>query len=228
MTTIALDRDTVPLGRRLVLSGTLLVAAIVGCLAVAIANSTWFGVLNSFVGATEALPRGLLYSSWLLLIGGPIVAMRPASFGFRLGDLRTHVRLVVVVVLGSVAATVLLLRLIGATPYSEASLFIEVVDVPVTEELVFRAVLLTALLAGFARLWPAHTAVALAIGVDAIAFGVGHLANFGVNPSAFTIGQAVFATVLGALCGFLMVRTRTVYSAILLHGAVNAAVVLGS
>ena len=88
--------------------------------------------------------------------------------------------------------------------------------------------MLTALLAALGRLWPAPTAVVLAIVIDGVAFGAAHLANLIMNPSVFTIAQAGFAAVLGGLCAFLMVRTRSVYPAILLHAAVNAAVVLAS
>ena len=112
------------------------------------------------------------------------------------------------VVAAAAAGTILLLRLIGTTPYSDASLFIEVVDVPVTEELVFRAVLLTALLVILRRLWSPATTVALAIIIDAIAFGTAHLANLTITATMFTVGQALFATVLGGLCAVLMVPTQ--------------------
>jgi membrane protease YdiL (CAAX protease family) len=44
----------------------------------------------------------------------------------------------------------------------------------------------------------------------------------------FVIGQVAFASVLGVACAFLMTRTRSVYPAMLLHGVVNAVVVLAS
>ena len=216
-----------PLGR-IALSILLLIGAIAASAIVALSNSLWFDILNSFVGATDAVTRGLLFSSWLLVIGGPIVIWRPRAFGFQLGDLRSHLGLVGTTVVAAVVVTIVLLRLIGSTPYSNASLFIEAVDVPVTEELVFRAVMLTALLAALGQLWSTPTAVVLAIVINGLAFGAAHLANLITNPSAFTIGQAVFAAVLGGLCAFLMAKTRSVYPAILLHAAVNAAVVLAS
>ena len=208
------------------------VAALVGAVTlsvlIAIANTAWFEIVNQVIRATDAVARGLIFSSWLLLIGLPVVVWRPRRFGFQPGDIASHLGLVAAIVVGAVAATIALLRLVGSTPYSDASLFIEVVDVPVTEELVFRAVLLTVLVAVLGRLWPARTAIPLAIAFDAVAFGAAHLANLGANPSAFTVAQAGFATILGGLCAFVMIRTRSVYPAILLHAAVNAAVVLAS
>jgi membrane protease YdiL (CAAX protease family) len=213
---------------RIAWSVVLLVGAVALSVAIAIANTVWFDIVNQFVGATTSVARGLVFSSWLLVIGLPIVVWRPRAFGFRRGDIGAHVGFVMAILVGSVAGTIALLRLVGSTPYSDASLFIEVVDVPLTEELVFRAVLLTALIAALGRLWPARTAIPLAILFDALAFGAAHLANLGANPSAFTFAQAAFATILGGLCALVLTRTRSVYPAILLHGAVNAAVVLAS
>ena len=228
MATAALRSTGVGSLGRVALSVLVLLGAIAASLIVAISNSTWFDAVNSFVGATDGLTRGLLYSSWLVVLGAPVVLARPGRFGFRTGDIRSQVGLIAIVVIGSAAATVALVRLTGATPYSDASLFIEVVVVPFTEELGFRAVLLTALLAVLGRLWDAPTAVTLAIVFNGLAFGAAHLANLATNPAAFTIAQALFAATLGSLCAFLMVRTRSVYPAMLLHAAVNAAVVLGS
>ena len=209
-------------------TAAILVGAVAGATAVAVLNGVWFDLVNGIVHATGSIARGLVYSSWLIVIGVPIVVRRPRAFGFRVAQISDHLTLVAGVVVLATAGTVFLLQLIGSTPYSDASLFIEVVDVPFTEELVFRAVLLTALLVVLRRLWSPATTVALAIIIDAIAFGTAHLANLTATATIFTLGQAVFATVLGGLCAVLMVRTKSVYPAIALHAAVNAAVVLAS
>jgi membrane protease YdiL (CAAX protease family) len=212
--------------RRLVDTAGVFVGALAVAIAIAVLNGVWFDVVNGMVEATGTVARGLLYSSWLILIAVPVVVRRPRAFGIRVGQVPEHLALVTGVVGAATAGTVLLLQLIGSTPYSDASFFIEVFDVPITEELVFRAVMLTVLLVVLRRLWPAATAAALAIAFDAIAFGTAHLANLTAVPTPFTLGQAAFATVLGGLCAFLMVRTKSVYPAIALHAAVNAAVVL--
>jgi membrane protease YdiL (CAAX protease family) len=124
------------------------------------------------------------------------------------------------------AATAVVLSMVDSTPYSNASAVVETVVVPVTEELVFRAVLLTALLALFSRLTTAHRAALLAVVVNGLTFGVAHLANAQALAASFVIGQAVFASVLGIACATLMANTRSVYPAMLLHAAVNAVVVL--
>ncbi|MEX2546651.1 MAG: CPBP family glutamic-type intramembrane protease [Chloroflexota bacterium] len=43
---------------------------------------------------------------------------------------------------------------------------------------------------------------------------------------SFVLPQVLFASVLGASCAALMLRTRSVYPAMLLHAVVNAVVVL--
>jgi membrane protease YdiL (CAAX protease family) len=184
--------------------------------------------VNRVVGASETVARGLVFSSWLVLVGGAVVVWRPAAFGFRLGDIRRHSRLVLGTLLGAMALTAALLRLVGATPYSDASLVVESVVVPVTEELVFRAVLLTILLALLVRLHDERTAAVLAVAGNGVAFGLGHLANATSLSAGFVVAQAIFACVLGLGCAFLMIRTRSVYPAIALHAVVNAVVVLAS
>jgi hypothetical protein len=127
---------------------------------------------------------------------------------------------------GAALVTWLLLRVTGATPYSDASLVIETVVVPFSEELLFRAVLLTLLLGAFARLHGVRLAVALAVVVNGVVFGTAHLANAATIDLAFVVQQAAFASILGVLCASVMVRTRSVFPAMLLHAAVNAVVVL--
>ena len=211
-------------------------ALTVGCIVVASAasvlvallNQPYFAFVNGFVDARETVARGVLFSSWLVLVGGGIAIWRPSAFGFRIGETRQHWRLVLLTLLGAAAVTAILLRAVGSTPYSDASLLIETVVVPVTEELVFRAVLLTALLFLLGRLYEANTALVLAVLVDGLAFGLAHLANATSLATGFVLGQAAFAGVLGAGCAYLMARTRSVYPAILLHGVVNAVVVIAS
>jgi membrane protease YdiL (CAAX protease family) len=204
---------------------------LVACLAsllVALANQPWFELVNRVIGARETVARGIVFSSWLVVVGGAIVVWRPAAFGFRLGDVRRHWRLVVGVTIAGAATTALLLRLTGATPYSDASFFIETVDVPLTEELVFRAVLLTALLVALRRFHDERTATVLAVAFNGLAFGLAHLANATSLATGFVLAQAGFAVVLGMGCAVLMARTRSVYPAMLLHAAVNAVVVVAS
>jgi membrane protease YdiL (CAAX protease family) len=213
---------------RLLLTLGCLVLASAASVLVAFLNSPYFAFVNGLVEARETIARGMLFSSWLVLVTGPIVVWRPSAFGFRIGETRRHWRLVLVTVVAAAALTALLLRAVGATPYSDASLFIETVVVPVTEELAFRAVLLTGLLVALSRLHDARTALILAVTFDGVAFGLAHLANATSLASGFVLAQATFAGVLGMGCAYLMARTQSIYPAIALHAVVNAVVVIAS
>jgi membrane protease YdiL (CAAX protease family) len=221
----AIHVDRIPI-LTLGLTTLCLLGACAWSMAVALANQPYFDLLNGFVGARDAVPRGLLFSSWLVLVGGVVLIWRPPAFGLRIGQVREHVPLIVGMTVVAALATAVILKLTGSTPYSDASLFIESVVVPFTEELVFRAVLLTVLLAALMRLHDASRATALAIVINGVAFGMAHLANATSIATSFVIAQAVFAAVLGGACAYLMVRTRSVYPPMVLHGVVNAVVVV--
>jgi membrane protease YdiL (CAAX protease family) len=212
------------LSRALVTLGVLAVASAIA-LFVAVANVTYFQVVNGFVGATDEVARGVLFSTWLLLVGGPVIALRPARFGFTAGHMRRHWRLTLGTCAVGAAVTAVLVSFAGRLPYSDASPFIEIIDVPFTEELVFRGVFLTILMGALARMQPPSTAVALAVLFDGIAFGVAHVANALALDIAFVLSQATFATCLGIACAYLMLKTRSIYPAMLLHAAVNGVVV---
>ncbi|HSK53002.1 MAG TPA: CPBP family intramembrane glutamic endopeptidase [Clostridia bacterium] len=217
-----------PLARsaRLGLTLGVVAAAFLGAWAVALANSAWFDLANSYVQARETVARGLVFSTWLVLVAAPFIVRDPAAFGLRFGLVRRRWREIAALTAGAAVVTWLLLRVTGATPYSEASLVIETVVVPVSEELLFRAVLLTLLLGAFARLHGIRLAVALAVVVNGLAFGTAHLANAATLDLTFVARQAAFASVLGVLCAIAMVRARSVLPAMLVHAAVNAVVVL--
>jgi membrane protease YdiL (CAAX protease family) len=203
-----------------------LVLACAASLVVAFANGAYFDLVNGIIGARETVARGLVFSSWLVLVGAVVVAWDPRSFGFRLGDIAAHWRLVAATVAIAAVVTAMLVALTGPTPYSDASLLIETVVVPVTEELVFRAALLTLLVVVLGRLHERRTALALAVLFDGFAFGLAHVANAVSIDPAWVLSQMTFASALGAVCAYLMVRTRSVYPAMLLHGVVNSVVVL--
>ncbi len=201
-------------------------AAVAGALALAVANAAWFDVLNGLLGLTDAAARALLFSSFLLLIGGAAVARDPAAFGLRAPRRSRDWRLVALACAAGALLTWLALRLAGSTPYDDASKLVEIVLVPVTEELVFRAVLLTLLVAAVARWVGGPRVLAIAVVIDGLSFGVAHAANALTLDPACVVMQVAFATVVGLGCAALMARTWSVYPAVLLHAVVNTVVVL--
>ena len=193
--------------------------------AVALANQPYFDLLDGVVGARDSVARGLLFSSWLVLLSAPFVVWRPSLIHLQLGDVQRSWRLIGGVLVAGGMLTALVLATYGATPYGDASWFIEMVVVPVTEELAFRGALLGVMLLVLRRVYPAGTAATLAIVFNGLAFGMGHVANATALSIGFVIAQMTFAGFLGMACAWLVIRTRSVYPAMLLHAVVNGVVV---
>ncbi len=203
-----------------------LIGAVAVSLAVALTNQPWFELMNRWFRFEDPILRGALYSSWLVLVAAPFIVRRPSEFGLRFGEVAHHWHLCAVVTLGAMAITAIVLTLVSATPYNDASAMNEVVIVPFSEELVFRGVILTALLAILGRIHAPSTAVVSAVVVNAVVFGAAHGTNLLFHPASFVIPQMVFATVvMGIPAAYLVVKTRSIYPAMLLHGAINAVVV---
>jgi membrane protease YdiL (CAAX protease family) len=201
------------------------VAAVAFTMAIALTNQPYFELVNGWVRADEPVARGAVYSSYLLLIGLAVVVWRPGAFCLGVGETFARWRLVGGSTVGMAALTMVVLTVVSGTPYANARWENEVVIVPLTEELVFRGVLFSALLAAMRRLHPPATAAALAIGTNAIAFALGHATNLFWLPGSFVLPQVAYAGVIGVVAAFVMLRTRSVYPAMLVHAAVNAVVV---
>jgi membrane protease YdiL (CAAX protease family) len=217
---------SMPRARRLFPAAAFLVATVCIAVGLAYANGVYFDLANRLVAAREPLSRGLLYSSWLMLLALPFAVVRPTWLKLDPRGLRSHVTLVAGFAIVAVLITAGLLKLMGPTPFSDASLVIEVGVVPVTEELVFRGVMLSALLGLTSAAYSGRSGIALAVLVDGIAFGVAHVANAGFLQISFVFAQAAFASVLGVALAALVARTNCVWAAVLVHAAVNATVVL--
>jgi membrane protease YdiL (CAAX protease family) len=212
-------------GRRWALTAAAAVAAVAFTMAIALTNQPYFELLNRWIGADDPVARGAVYSSYLLLIGLAIALWRPRAFGLGLGDTISQWRLVGGAVVGMAALTAVVLLAMSPTPYADAAWQNEILLVPVSEELVFRAVLFSALLAAMGRLHAPARAAPLAIGISAAAFALGHATNLFWLPASFVVPQVAYALVIGLVAAFVMLKTRSVYPAMLVHAAVNAVVV---
>lgn len=218
-------RQPTTLGPRWALTAAAAVGTVAFTMTIALTNQPYFELVNRWVGADDPVARGALYSSYLLLIGLAAALWRPTAFGLGLGDTIRRWRLVASAAAGMAAMTGLVLLFISPTPYADAHWQNEVVIVPFTEELVFRAVVFSALLVAMMRLHPAATAVPLAIGINAAAFALGHATNLMWLPASFVVPQMAYAVVIGLVAAFVMFKTRSVFPAMLVHAAVNAVVV---
>lgn len=219
-------RDTGVVTRGIVADLALLLGATAATLVFARLNTIVANAAIGIVGTAPPLVAGLIFSAFPFLLASVIVVRDPARYGVQLGRTRERLPLVVGTIAAMVVLTVIALAGAPRTPFSGADFVIEVVSVPVSEELLFRGVLFTLVLMVLARRHAPGTSVALAAVISGVAFGIGHLNNLDAYQPSFVLQQAVFATILGVVAGRLRGSTDSVYPAILLHAAVNLVAVL--
>lgn len=147
----------------------------------------------------------------------------PSFFGYRLGSIRQHWKLIVGLGVFFTAAPMLYRLLVGETPFGANTWFFEGVVVPLAEEGVFRGVLVSVLLWGFGKMYTPRTAVMLTLFVSTLIFASSHLNNLGHYPTGFILFQVGFSTILGLAFGFIRIRTDSIYPAIFLHALFNLA-----
>jgi membrane protease YdiL (CAAX protease family) len=183
------------------------------------------------VGGSVALATlwGVLQRGHLLLLAGPLVIWRHRLFGFQLGTIGQHWRMLLAMLLvncGVVAAYLWLTH--STTPYSGNEwLITEAVTVPLVEETIWRGLALTTIMLALGHFLPAATSGQLAIWVSGIAFGLLHAANLlhGM-PAAFVALQTLNAVIWGIMYGYARVKTNSIYPPMALHAAMNLIVVL--
>jgi membrane protease YdiL (CAAX protease family) len=195
--------------------------AVIGTLAFAIANSAWADWVQARLATTSDLVNGLAFSAFPLVIGAMVVAFNPRGFGIQLGTSVDRWRLVLLVTLAMSAFAAGALTLVGSNPFRGADPIVQVVAVPISEELVFRGVLFALVLGALRRLHAPGRALWLAVVISGAAFGIGHLNNLGSYDATFVVGQAAYASVLGMAGGWLRASTSSLLPPILMHAAVN-------
>jgi hypothetical protein len=147
----------------------------------------------------------------------------PHTFGLTLGRTRQHLGLVGSTLL-VIAAVVLTFRMSGSTAPYDATVG-EFLLVPLGEELLFRSVLLAALVELF-RVGKVPHHIGWAVGVSALAFGMGHLGNLGYTETTFVLLQVFVATVFGIVAGWVRVRTDSIVGPVLMHMTMNVVAVV--
>jgi membrane protease YdiL (CAAX protease family) len=212
----------VPTRRSPIASTVLIFAlAVVGTLAFAILNSAWADWIQARLDTSSDLVNGLAFSAFPLVIGGAVVAANPRRFGIQVGTTPDRWRLVLLLTLAMSVFAAAALTLIGSNPFRGANPVIQVIAVPLSEELVFRGVLFALVLGALSRVHASGRALWLAAVISGVAFGIGHLNNLGSYDAIFVVGQAVYASILGVAAGWLRARTSSILPPILMHAAVN-------
>ena len=202
-------------------TGVVSVLAVGGALLFAVANSAWAGWIHARLASGSELVNGVAFSAFPMAVGLLVAAWAPNRFGLRLGSTLDRWRLIALLTLAMTAFAAAALALVGSNPFRGADLVVQVLAVPISEELVFRGVLFTLVLGGMLRLHRPGRALWLAVLISGVAFGVAHLNNLGSYDTTFVVLQAVYASILGCAAGWLRAATSSVLPPILMHAVVN-------
>jgi membrane protease YdiL (CAAX protease family) len=89
------------------------------------------------------------------------------------------------------------------------------------EELLFRGLILIAMLIAWGR---TPRGVAKSVVVSSLMFGATHMINVLVRPAGIVLFQALVVSLPGIVYGALLLKTRSLWPAILIHWLTNAAV----
>jgi membrane protease YdiL (CAAX protease family) len=197
------------------------ILAVVGTLVFAVANSAWADWIQARLATSSDLVNGLAFSAFPLVIGALIGVVDPRRFGVQVGTTLARWRLLLVLTCAMSAFAAGALLLIGSNPFRGANPIIQVIAVPVTEELIFRGVLFTLVLGALARAHPPGRAVWLAVMISGVAFGIGHLNNLGSYDATFVVAQAAYASILGVAAGWLRASSSSIVAPVVMHATVN-------
>lgn len=165
-----------------------------------------------------------IFSDAVLLFAAFIpVFWAPRFFGYQLGSIARHWKMLLGMVVFFVSAPLLYRLIAGETPFGANTWFFEGIVVPFAEEGFFRGILLSMLLWGFGKLYAAKTTNVLTIIFSTLIFATAHLNNLGHYPTGFILFQVGFSTILGLAFGYSRVTTGSIYPAIVLHALFNLA-----
>jgi membrane protease YdiL (CAAX protease family) len=165
--------------------------------------------------------NALEFAVYPLLIAFGIALWRPRLYGLHIGLTFSCWRTVIVslLVVGLVVGGYVLPG--NRTPWDSKGL-VNFTVVPVYEELLFRGILFTLILAYARHHYTETHSVWIAIIVSALGFGIGHLTNGFYVGWSFAVFQMLYATLFGLLAGYNRARTESVIAPVLLHALMNA------
>ncbi len=170
---------------------------------------------------------GIIQRLWLIIPALPIVLWKPRQIGFQWGKISRHWLMLAIMLVLNVGVIIGFKLISGSTPYSGLNMLInEIVTVPLVEEIVWRGIVFMVLLALLKRTWPESTSSTLAAIISGLCFGVLHYSNASFYSPAFVLLQTLNATVWGLVYGVARAKTESIYPSILMHAAMNMAVVI--
>jgi membrane protease YdiL (CAAX protease family) len=183
---------------------------------------------NVFYQAVSKTPHNtylndILSDLVLLFLGFMPVFWAPRLFGYQIGDIPKHWKLLLGLAIFFTGAPLIYRLIVGSTPFGANTWFFEGVVVPLAEESLFRGILFSLMLWGFSKSFPERTAQTLALVLSTMVFASAHLNNLGHYPTGFILFQVGFSIIVGLGFGYAMLKTRSIYPAFVLHALFNLA-----
>jgi membrane protease YdiL (CAAX protease family) len=200
-----------------VLSGAILVWGVV------FANNAIYPLISTRFPTVPSLVNDIFSDAVLLFVAFMPALLAPGFFGYQLGSIPKHWKILLGMTVFFVAAPLLYRLIAGETPFGANTWFFEGVVVPFAEEGFFRGILLSLLLWGFGKLYAAGTAERLTLIFSTLIFAAAHLNNLGDYPTPFILFQVSFSTILGLAMGYSRIKTGSIYPAIVIHSFFNLA-----
>jgi len=159
----------------------------------------------------------------LLFVAFMPIIWAPKFFGYQLGDISKHWKMLLGMTIFFVGAPLLYRLVVGETPFGANTWFFEGVVVPLAEEGLMRGFLFSLLLWGFREMYNESTAGWLTLIFSTLIFATAHLNNLGSYPTSFILFQVGFSTIIGLAFGYTRMKTESIYPAIILHALFNLA-----
>jgi membrane protease YdiL (CAAX protease family) len=159
----------------------------------------------------------------LLFVAFMPIVWLPRFFGYQIGSVVKHWKLLLGLAIFFVAAPLLYRLIAGETPFGANTWFFEGVVVPIAEEGLFRGILFSMLLWGFAKLFSPRISELLAIIIGSLIFASGHLNNLGHYPAGFILFQVGFSIIVGLVFSYSRAKTASIYPPMILHALFNLA-----
>jgi membrane protease YdiL (CAAX protease family) len=187
------------------------------------ANNAIYPIISTKYFHVHPYVNDIFSDAVLLFVAFMPVIWAPEFFGYQLGTVTKHWKLLFGLTIFFVGAPLLYRLIMGETPFGANTWFFEGVVVPFAEEGLMRGILVSMFLWGFGKLYAESTANWLTIVFSTLIFATAHLNNLGHYPTGFILFQVGFSTILGFAFGYTRVKTQSIYPAIVLHALFNLA-----
>ncbi len=194
--------------------------------ALAFGNYYYYNWISGYFVVKDAFLSALLFSAFLLVIGVLVLFRRPRFYGFQIGESFKMWKPILLVSAAVCAFTAICLFLTPRTPYSGANWAVEMILVPISEEMIWRGIIFSLVYKVLTRLHDDKMSIVLTIAFSSIAFGLAHISNVLVHPVSFVLLQIIFAAIAGSGMGFLRAITKSVYPPILVHALFNLVAIM--